>query len=511
MIEKEKSSISLNVCLLIMLSFLLKGIGFINRIVLAYKFGTTDGTDIYYIASGFTEAVAAIILESLSVGVVNIYVKNKGEDEKINRFLSWTLLIVEISMIVLCLSTILCSKQLAAILAPGYSHNLSIKLAKYLIVMSSSYLFYGFTNIFCAMLQAEEKFVPVKLTGTISSLSSIIIVFFLSDLLAEVSMVIAFLSAAIFNCIFLFSYVKTHLNFSLNLVENANEDINLLIKLSWPLMIGLAAHELNMIIDKSVATALGIGCVSALSYCSVLFVFVENVIINSTVTVLYPNISKMYLERNYELIASEIKSTIGYIELLLIPITCILFFQSEEIVRTLYFYGEFGEESVVLTNLALKGYVLGLPFRALRDIVTRFYYAYGDTKMPMCINMISITINITLDFVLSLCWGIFGITFATTISLAFSGVCLYIYGKKYNENLVVERNKVQYIFLLIAYVFLELFFYYEVNNNISNVLLSIIIFLIETFAIEIFFLFVFLPDVFKTILKKINVYRKNNQ
>lgn len=507
--SRETNNISKNIGLLILLSFLLKGIGFINRIVLAYKFGTTDGTDIYYIASGFIEAVTAIILESLSVGVVNIYVKNRGKSEKTNSFVSLTLLIVEISMCILCLATILCSKQIATILAAGYSHDLSTKLANYLVIMSFSYLFYGVTNIFCAMLQAEEKFVPVKLTGTISSISSILIVFFLADLVGEASMVIAFISAAIFNSIFIFGYVKTHLIFSLTNTEKVNEDINLLIKMAWPLMLGLAAYEVNLIIDKSVATSLGGGCVSALSYCSVLFVLVDNVIINSTITVLYPNISRLYTRGDYKLIASEIKSTLSFIELLLIPITCILFLQSEKIIRILYCYGEFGENSVALTNLALRGYILGLPFRALRDIITRFFYAYGDTRTPMCMNMISIAINIALDFILSRYWGVFGITFATTVSLAFSGIGLYMYGKKYNIDINWEKGKKRCVLFIIIYILLELIFNWKINISINNLFLSTVAFVIISFVTEIFLLSIFLPGVNKTIYNKVKILKKN--
>ena len=499
--DKEKSDISKNISLLMILTFLLKGIGFINRMILAYKFGTTDGTDTFYVASGFIDAVVAIILESLSVGIVNIYVKNRGKKEKANSFIVGTILIVEIVMILLCLFTILCSKQIAMILAPGYEYELSIKLSKYLVLMSSAYLFYGIINVFCAMLQAEGKFVPVKLTGTVSSISSILIVFFFADTVGEMSMVIAFISAAIFNCVFIFGYVKAKLTFSLNIAENVSEDINLLIKMSWPLMIGLAAHELNLIIDKSVATSLGSGCVSALAYCSVLFLLVENVMINSTITVLYPNISALYARGEFKQIANEIKTTLCYLELLLIPITSILFFQSERIIRVLYFHGGFSEESVVFTNLALKGYVLGLPFRALRDIITRLFYAYGDTRLPMRVNMLSITINILLDFILSQYWGVFGITFATTISLAFSGICLYICRKKYNTDIIFEKNKCRCMLFVTVYIVVELLLAYKINVNID--ILSVVLFSILAFGLEICLLSIFLPDLSKKIIDNV--------
>ena len=76
----RQNSLAKNVLTLMILSIFLKGIGFVNRIVIAYVFGTNNHTDIFYTSSGFVEAIGAILLEGLSIGLIKIYRQSKHDN-----------------------------------------------------------------------------------------------------------------------------------------------------------------------------------------------------------------------------------------------------------------------------------------------------------------------------------------------------------------------------------------------------------------------------------------------
>ena len=498
---KEKRSVSVNVVLLIIFSFLLKGIGFLNRIVIAYKFGTTITTDIFYISSGFIDSISSILLASLTVGIINIYIEHKDNKEKTNKFLNKVLVIVEIFMFLFMCCSIFFADSIARILAPGYSQVLYDELSNSLQILSASYVLLGITNVLYAGLQAEEIFIPGKITGSIASIISIICVLFFSNLMGYKSLILAYNFTAIVNAIFILFSARKIFRFRFEKLKNYfDNDIKSLIKISAPLMIGLAAHELNLVIDKSVATSLEEGAVSALSYSSVLYLFVENIVINSIVTVIFPDLSKIRLEGKGKLLAEKAKNYIFYSEMILIPIVMVVYLQSVNIVEMIYLRGGFNENSTMLTSAALNGYIFGLLFLALRDIVTRVYYAYGHTKEPMIINLLSIIINISLDIILSRYIGIKGITLATTISLSFCSIVMLCRIKKVNSWLGFSISK-RKLFgtIIIILVIIEICKQINIGMKFFSILLDLAIIMIGEFIV----LAVIFPEKFKLIKRLI--------
>lgn len=490
----RQNSLAKNVLTLMILSIFLKGIGFVNRIVIAYVFGTNNHTDIFYTSSGFVEAIGAILLEGLSIGLIKIYRQSKHDRERNEVLVTKLLFCVEITMIVLSLILFVFSREISIVLAPSYTGELSIILAKYIRIMGIVLLFYGITNVYSAILQAEERFIPVKMTGTVSSVCSIVAILLLSRRMGETSMSVSFLCAAICNCVFISICTKRYLKLSFDRSVDVSAEIKQLLKMSIPLTIGLAAHEVNLIIDKSVATSIGAGAVSALSYCSVVYLLVENVIISSTITAIYPKFVEFISLNDDQGIAAQAKKTTVNIILLLMPIVAVMFFKSNEIIRVLFYRGSFNDYSLKLTEYALKGYILGIQFRAVRDIISRMFYAYGNTKTSMSINLISIAINIALDFLLYKSFGTFGITFATTISLVFSGMAHYIAMCKYNPSMKVSKVKWNLLFPIL------IFFTVCVTANVfiviqSNIL-SIIIYTMLVLFTEIVLLRLFCKEKF---------------
>lgn len=497
---KMKNTPYKNIIWLMLLSFLLKGIGFINRMVIAYFFGTSVLTDVYYIASGFIDSISSIILASFSVGIISIYIKEKQNSNKSNVFLTRVIALVELLMIGIAIICTVFAPVLAKILAPNLGQEAVQWLSWLLRILSLTLPFIGLGSVISSALQAESRFTPVKITGSITSVVSILCVIFLSSKFQETSLAISYLISNILNSVFVFVCIRNVYKFKFRDLFFTRKDFQQLFQLSFPLLVALAAHEINLIIDKSMATKIEIGATSALSYSSVLYLFFENIIINSVVTVIFPELSKKKNQGDLETIAQSTKKTILYTELLMIPLVIITYFFASNIVAILFQRGQFDVKSLELTTSALKGYVIGLPFLIIRDIITRVFYAYDDTKIPMIINCISVVINISLDFILGSMFGVFGITIATSISLVFSGLVMLILVKKKNEKLRIKK----YI-----YIFSYLFFVLLIGVACSliadyleiNIVFKLMLALCVSFSIELLYLKIFVNSAFESIIK----------
>lgn len=416
---------------LMILSILLKGVGFLNRIVIANSFGTTNKTDIYYTASGFIEGLADILLASLTVGIINIYIKSPRDTK--NTFLSNVIVSIEVVLTIIAVIVLVFCKPFSQILAPAYTGTMLSELQKSIRVLCIALPFIGITSVFSAALQAEEKFTPVKLTGTIASLVSIVCVVLLAQMVDYHALVLSFIISNIINAIFLRFSLRKHYSFVPNNIIR-DKNVKELLYFSIPLILALAAMQVNLMIDKSVATTVQEGAVSALSYSSVLYLFVENIIINSIVVALLPNLVMLKREKKEDELAKSAFNSLTLGLTFLIPLSICMVFYSKDIVRIVYMRGSFTYDSLVLTSSALIGYVIGIPFLLLRDVSIRVFYAYEDTKTPMIINLCSVVINIFMDIVLSKLIGIIGISIATSASIGFSSVIVTVLLKKKNRN-----------------------------------------------------------------------------
>lgn len=453
--KKARKNLSQNIFLLIFLTLLLKMVGFANKVVIAYYFGTSTFTDIYYNASGFIDSISSIFLASLSVGIINVYVSNKDKSRN-NLFISTLITTITIIMFYCGIIIFAFSKQISAFLAPGYSEWQQNKLEHLIKLLCLTFPLQGILSVNSAILQAERRFVIVRLMGTVTSLVSIICIVLTASFWKEKSLTISYIIAISINSCLLFFETRKLYKYSLKKFK-IDTNIKHLIKLVTPLLIGIAAHEFNLIIDKSVASKINIGAVSALSYSCVLYLFVENVIINSIVTASFPEITEQASRKKEINVAVIIHKSLFVAEIFLIPIVICTFFFSDDITKLVYMRGRFDDTSLLLTSNSLRGYVLGLPFLALRDICMHVFYAYGNTKTPIVVNLMAVLLNIILDFYLPQFLGLMGITLATSLANTFSGLLLFIFLKKSNgvlfeKKYIKELSKLFFINLILGII-----------------------------------------------------------
>lgn len=200
----KNNSLTNNILLLIGLTVFLKLIGFASRSIVAYFYGASRFTDIYYTASGFIDSIAAIILAGLTVGVVNIYLQSNKKEYFISNLIS---LIVIIMMVIGSLIFLL-SDMVSNILMPGCSNDTASQLSLMLKMLSITFPLQGLIAVFGAVLQAEKSFAPVKITGTITSITNILCASLLVKKCGINALVIAYIFGTFFNAFFLFLHVK---------------------------------------------------------------------------------------------------------------------------------------------------------------------------------------------------------------------------------------------------------------------------------------------------------------
>ena len=118
-----------------------------------------------------------------------------------------------------------------------------------------------------------------------------------------------------------------------------------------------------------------------------------------------------------------------------LPVSILTVLCAEDIVTIVYGRGAFGAESIAVCARALAGYGAMFVPLVLREIYSRFIYAYQDSRRPMVNSSIGIACNIALSILFCPRYGVLGVTAATSFAVAVCGVLNMRSAKVHNTAL----------------------------------------------------------------------------
>ena len=194
-----------------------------------------------------------------------------------------------------------------------------------------------------------------------------------------------------------------------------------------PVLISVGINDINKIIDKSLASTLADGSISALTYANRLDTLILSIFISALATVIFPILSAEANKRNYDGLKKVIISALNIILLITIPATIGMIILANLIVRLAFERGAFDSTATQMTVGALVFYSVGLVGTSTKLMLNRVYYSLQDTKTPMINSIIAVIINVAFNFILIKPMAHRGLALATSISAIVTSIIL-LYG-----------------------------------------------------------------------------------
>uniref|UniRef100_A0A832I1Q2 Probable lipid II flippase MurJ n=1 Tax=Eiseniibacteriota bacterium TaxID=2212470 RepID=A0A832I1Q2_UNCEI len=186
--------------------------------------------------------------------------------------------------------------------------------------------------------------------------------------------------------------------------------------LMLPATVGLAATQLNLLVSTIVASLLEQGSVSWLWYAFRLMQLPIGVFGVALATVSLPALSRAAVAHDLDGVRTTLSATVRLVLLLTIPAAVWLAVMSAPVVALLYEHGRFGPRDTARTAAALVMYCVGLPAFAAVGVLTRAFYALGDTRRPLQASAVSVGLNIALNLTLMGPLGHLGLALATSLT-----------------------------------------------------------------------------------------------
>lgn len=408
-----------------------KLLGFLREVLIAAKFGSGMETDTFFIALTGTSLLTGFLSNAISttfIPVISEVETKEGKKGKISHTNNLINVIFCISLVLVFIA-FLCTPLIVKLLAKGFEgeqFDLAVNLTRIGLPMI---LFSGLIGVMTGYLQSEGKFNATAMIGVPLNLSYIFYLLFLSSFFGIKGLMVSVVTGTLFQLLIQTPEAKSS-GFKYKFVFNIKDKyIRKVLYLSLPVLVGVAINDLNAIVDKTLASSLVSGSISALNYANRLNNLILGVFITAITTVVYPILSNEVNNDNI----SGVKKTMGYgvnlILLITIPATVGLILLAKPIVEIAFQRGEFDVTATMMTSQALIFYSLGLVAMALRLLITRVYYSLQDTKTPMINGAISVGFNIILNLILVQFMAHAGLAFATSIATTIATLLMF-YGLK---------------------------------------------------------------------------------
>jgi putative peptidoglycan lipid II flippase len=169
--------------------------------------------------------------------------------------------------------------------------------------------------------------------------------------------------------------------------------------------------QVNSMVEVNRAQALSVGAVSFYSYALTLMNVPVMLIGNSIATAAFPRLVERLSQNRPDLFRKEFLQIIRTMVWLTVPVSIVAFFCRGYLARLIY--GDVAPEVALIF-----GYLtVAIIFRIIYAMVSRYFYAYKDTRTPLLVSIVAIGLNIILAFSLATKdgYGVAGLALAQSI------------------------------------------------------------------------------------------------
>ncbi|MDX2161125.1 MAG: murein biosynthesis integral membrane protein MurJ [bacterium] len=198
-----------------------------------------------------------------------------------------------------------------------------------------------------------------------------------------------------------------------------------------PVLASLLLDTFVRTFSYNLASQTGVGSVSYMNWATTLIQFPQGLVATAISIAILPTLARQAVLQDAEG-AQAFKDTLGLgLRLaitLMIPAAVGLFVLAQPIIRLLFEHGAFTPPMSDITGLALRLYLIGLPFAAVDLLLVYAFYARQDTLTPALIGLVSLVLYTLVAVALLPLIGLFSLMIADSVKhivhAALSGLIL---------------------------------------------------------------------------------------
>ncbi len=419
------------------LTILSRMAGFLREMLQAHYFGAGAINDALKLAIRIPSVFRRIFAEgAFNASFIPIFSKiltSEGKKEAI-EFSQNIFSILAITLSVLIIFAELFLPNFIGILYPGLlktPERLAYTI-EFTRIMFPFLMFISLTAFFSGILNSFERFVAAASSPVAGNIAIIGALLYLSPHLDNMGEAFSW---GIFLCgliQFLWVFAPCSLRVALVLPKKPRltKDVRLFFQKMIPAALGSGIVQINLFLDMMIGSFLPTGGISYMGYADRLNQLPLSTIGIAISTVLLPLLSKQIRKGHLEAAQHSQTLAIEFSLSLAMPAFIGLILLAPLLIETIFHHGEFRAKDVMPTAYTLIAFASGLPAYVLLKVISTSFFAHGDTKNPMIVAGICLTLNIVLNLLLLKPLAYIGLALATSFSAWVNLIVLIIILKR---------------------------------------------------------------------------------
>ena len=405
-----------------------KLLALIKEMVVANRFGISPELDVFNIAYAFPGILLLICTGALVQAFVPLYHEwcNTLSPELADARACALLWAATLFFMLLTAALYLLSPLVFSLIGYGFGPETQLLGSRLERLLALLIVIDGGGAILAALLQAKKKFTGLQTAPLFVNIASIIILILFSSQLGIDALVWGLLIGTLCKTLYMAHVLRrAGFSFSLRFMPQPAE-LSAFVILALPLLGSALFANCNLLVDQIMATSLSAGSVSSLRYAFRIYDMPVQVVILAFSKALFPFISQQAAQMDHDGLQNYYRQSLILICLLSFPATAGATLLSHDMVSILFQRGAFDAAAAAQTSEILILYSLGLFFSAY-CFVNGVFFAALKNNMPMFyMGILSVLLNILLNYIFMRFFDVQGIAAATTVT---AGVisCAFIY------------------------------------------------------------------------------------
>jgi putative peptidoglycan lipid II flippase len=402
-------------------------LGLVRDQVLAYYFGATDAMDAFRVAFRVPNLVRDLFAEgAMSAAFVPTFT---GALSTAGKVQAWRLANSVVTALVLitglvAVAGLVFAGPLVRSYAPDYARvpgkiELTVALAR---IMMPFLTLVALAAVFMGMLNALGHFFVPALSPAMFNVATIVIALVFVPLAPAlgvepiVVVAVATLVGGFGQLAIQWRPLRLEGYGYRPALDLADPSLARVLLLMGPGTIGLAATQINVLVNTQFASGQGTGAVSWLDYAFRVMYLPIGLFGVSIAAASTPALSRFAARSETPGIRSTVASAIGLMLALNVPASLGLIVLAGPIIAVIFEHGSFTPRDTAATAVALQFYAVGLVGYSIVRIVSPAFYALGRSRIPVFASAASVVTNVVLNLVLVRVMGYAGLALGTSVA-----------------------------------------------------------------------------------------------
>lgn len=417
-------------------TFLSRILGLVREQVFAYFFGAGAATDAFQIAFRIPNLLRDLFAEgAMSAALVPTYTKvRQAEGEEAGwELVSNVITTLAFVMAVVALLGILLADPLVGLFAPAFratpgKHEMAVAMTQMLwpflplVVLAA---------VWMGILNARERYGLPALAPTLFNMASILAAFTLCPWGAWAfgwppiyGMALgAVLGGLLQWLVQVPGLYREGFRYHFRLVPR-DPALRKMVLLMGAGTFGLAATQINVLVNSVLAAGQGDGAVSWLNYAFRLMQFPIGVFGVAISTANLTKVSREAANGDYTAVSGSVTNALRMVLVLTIPSAVGLAALAIPIISVIYEHGRFSHADTFATSLALAGYALGLVAYSGIKVMVPVLYSLNRARLAVWSSGLGVLLNVVLCLSLVGEFGFVGLAFATSCAAILNALVL---------------------------------------------------------------------------------------